>query len=191
MARLVAANPEATMKRAYPTRLLLVSTVLALASVAWGPPAPEACAADRRGRHHQDRQASRARPKAVAAKPSAFRSRAPRPLPRRPALGWHADFRDPETGEAGLPTTENVRQLASNGGKPAIDISNRPQTRLADGHGWMIDTRDVEDALVLQIDKNGNRVPKCVSNKDATQPRAAKGQERRAREDRQMRTPAF
>jgi hypothetical protein len=93
-------------------------------------------------------------------------------------------FRDPETGEVGPPTAENARALAlESQGKPAVDVSRLRQIPLPNG-GWMIETGDVEDALVMQIDKNGNRVMRCVSDPRAAHRHAAKGPVAPVREDR-------
>ena len=94
-------------------------------------------------------------------------------------------FRDPETGEVGPPTPEALRQIAlESQGRPTVDLANRPQTNLGEGRGWMLDTHDAEESLVMTIDKNGNRVMTCVSTKNGKPVKPAKGPVAPVREDR-------
>lgn len=168
------------MKRAHPTRLLLVTTaMLALASVAWG------AASTSKQAPRTTVAAKTSKPRAHATKkPSAFHLASTSAVSST-AAGMRI-FKDPETGEVGPPTQENIRQLAlEQQGQPAVDLSHRQQINLGAGRGWVVDVHDVEDALVMQIDKNGNRVLKCVNSKDANAKQtAAKAPATPVREDR-------
>jgi hypothetical protein len=155
--------------------------MLFLAGMAWGATARTRSNAPRAARTHAVKK-SATRHVATATKRAAASNRVA-PIPSG-AAGMRI-FRDPETGEVGPPTAENVRQLAfESQSRPVVDLSNLPQKNLGDGRGWMIDTHEAEESIVMTIDKNGNRVIKCVSSKDADPKKVAKGPAVPVREDR-------
>ena len=164
---------------------LLAGTLLVLAGIAWSAPARSRSSAPRVARDAARKPVARASSTRVAATAPQARKATARVAPASAGEAGMRIFRDPETGEIGPPTAENARAIAIEAqGKPAVDVANLPQVRLADGRGWMLDTSMLEDALVMQIDKNGNRVLKCVTDQQATHKHAAKGPVAPVREDR-------
>ena len=76
-------------------------------------------------------------------------------------------FRDPETGEVGPPTAENVRLMAREQPADVVDRTTLQQIQLGDGKGYMILTDQIQDALVVKLDRNGRRVMSCTDNPKA------------------------
>jgi hypothetical protein len=160
------------MKRALAHRfavLLLAGTLLVLAGVAWGAAArplsvakkavPAASAA-------RVRTAKRAtQPVAVARSKRAAKAATHKSAPAVQAQGMRV-FRDPETGEIGPPTSENTAAIVREA-EPPVDVTNIPQVQLKNG-GWELLTEDkLQDAMIVQIDKNGHRVVRCVTDPQA------------------------
>ena len=89
-------------------------------------------------------------------------------------------FRDPETGEVGPPTAENARLLARENQQVEVDRTSLPQINLGEGRGYMIATDQIQDALIVKLDRNGKRVVTCTQDPKA----ALKAPATPAREDR-------
>ena len=89
-------------------------------------------------------------------------------------------FRDPETGEVGPPTAENLRLMNRDNPVVEVDRTTLPQINLGDGRGYMIATDQIQDAVVVKLDRNGRRVFTCTQDPQA----ALKAPATPAREDR-------
>jgi hypothetical protein len=188
MSNRVGTASEVIMKRAAPHHgiFLLAGTLLVLASIAWAAPARPRSSAPRAA---STAKKSVARAQVARRHVAATASKSPVATKRvAPAPAGQAGmriFRDPETGEIGPPTAENARAISLESlGRPSVDVSQLKQTQLSDGRGWMIETSGIEDALVMQIDKNGNRVMKCVTDQKAAHQHVTKGPVAPVREDR-------
>ena len=170
------------MQRAVPRRrglILLVGTLLVLAGTAWSATPrthSKAPHATPKARSHAAVAVAKA-PKSV----TRHTTPAAKTVQSNPLAGTAGMriFKDPQNGETGPPTLENAAIINSESADP-IDVRNIPQVRLPNG-GWelLIDGR-IEDAAVMQIDANGNRVMRCVNDPKAALQQAPAPQ----REDR-------
>jgi hypothetical protein len=87
-------------------------------------------------------------------------------------------FRDPETGEIGPPTAENIEMIART--EPDVDVTNLPVVALPGGGYELLIDGKIEDAMVMTIDAEGHRTlscghdPKSVHDHAATKAPATK-----------------
>ena len=160
------------MKRAVPRHrwpLILAAALLVLSGIAWGATrshAPTTAAAKPVATVPTPQPAAPTMA-TVTSTPAATPAAVQAPTARAGEAGMRI-FRDPETGEASPPTAELIRQMQTESrGDLEVDVARLPETKLPDGGGYMINTSGIQDAVVLQIDKNGKRVMRCVTNEKA------------------------
>jgi len=149
------------MKRAVPPRhwvLIIAAFSVVMAGIAWGAdPAPRA-----RSQQVRTRAA-----KSIAHKKTARKAtHVQKSVQIVSGQEGMRIFRDPETGEIGPPSAENLRRLAAESGSPQ-DL-NLHQYPLPNG-GWAADMDASQnlESVVMQIDKNGKRVVRCVKDEKA------------------------
>jgi len=156
------------MKRAVPQqrRLIIVfGAVLALVSIAWSVSSRPRTASPVAFVPAPKAQAQVTAPVAVA--PTAVKHAAkqvttatPAPLEGGAAMRI---FRDPETGEIGPPTAENLRELQLEQRSQSVR-GNTPMRMITLPNGTLelINDGQAEDAMVMQLDAQGHRVMRCV-----------------------------
>ena len=71
-------------------------------------------------------------------------------------------FRDPETGEIGPPTAENIEMIART--EPEVDATNLPVVALPGGGYELLIDGKIEDAVVMTIGPDGRRTVSCVDD---------------------------
>jgi hypothetical protein len=148
--------------------ILVAGTLIVLASIAWGaayhPHARVSRTAATSSTAPRPAVAATA-PTAAVTAPTAAVTPVRATVEPTPAAGQAGMriFRDPETGEIGPPTAENAAAIAREAGEP-VDNAHLPVVRLPNGGYELLIDGKIEDAMVMTIDKKGNRVVKCVQN---------------------------
>jgi len=158
------------MKRAVPMqrRLFIVAgAVLALASIAWSVSSRPRTASPVASSPAPTAQAQAAAVPAVA--PHAASHAAKQTIATTQTLPAGSAgmriFRDPETGEIGPPTAENLRQLQLEQRSQSVRGNTEMRTiTLPNGTVELINDGQVEDAIIVQVDAQGHRVMRCVEN---------------------------
>ena len=125
--------------------LLVTVTLVVIAGVAWGATSK------------QVRTTPRHKLARTTAAKHVVTKKAARPMAGEAGMRI---FADPQTGEIGPPTTENMSQIA----RPDDDFSGLTIVRRADGSKHIDLQGRFQESMIIQLDKNGHKVMNCVPN---------------------------
>ena len=167
-------KPSAILRRPWPALAILIAAS-ALASLPGETARPrERAAAPALSRAPGRASIATPRPAAVPAAKPAVRRNAPAGPP--PVAAGRIIALDPETGELGAPSPEQVRSLRAAPGIAAVSRSAEglTETRLTNGTVILDLDGRYQDQVLARLDRNGRLVYGCVHDDGGPHHRAAR-----------------